>query len=340
MISTKRLAEFCRRGATSFRAGLDVRQMFQREAGIGPPGQRQRMADISRRVDAGETVGEALAAQKYFPPLAIEMINVGEQTGKLERVLKQLAEHYENLLSLRRVFLMGLAWPLIQLFISIVVVGFLIWILGVITDMNPGSGGVDMLGIGIGARGLRNYLMILIAGGLIIGVPIVMVQQGFLWTAPLMSIMLRIPLVGPCLRYLALSRVAWALSMAIDAGMSAIASLRLALRASQNIYYESAWPAVEEALERRCPMADALRASGRFPEEFLMILDTGELSGMVSETLDHHAADLRERAQGLLRTLTVLAGTACSLLVMGIIGFVVLRMGMAYIGILNDAGKM
>lgn len=337
MISTKRLAEFCRRAATSFHAGLDLRQVFQREAGIGPPGQRKRMADISRRVDAGQSVGEAMEPQRYFPPLAVEMIHVGEQTGRLERVLKQLAEHYENMLSLRRVFLMGIAWPLIQLLVSILVVGLLIWILGVIAGEGQG---VDMLGIGIGARGLWNYLNILVFAGLLVIVPIVFIQQGFLWTAPIMSVLIRVPLIGPCLQYLALSRIAWALSMAIDAGMSAIASVKMALRASQNVYYTAAWPAVEQALERRCPMADALRASGRFPEEFLMVLETGELSGMVSETLDRHAADLRERAQALLRTLTVIAGMLCSLLVMGIIALVILRMGMSYVNMLNEATKM
>lgn len=339
MISTKRLAEFCRRAATSFYAGLDVRQVFRRESGIGPAGQRRKMADVSRRLDAGETVGEALEAQRYFPPLAVEMIHVGEQTGKLERVLRQLADHYENLLSLRRVFLMGLAWPAIQLGISLVVIGGLIYILGVIADANGGQG-IDMLGIGIGARGLWNYLNILVFAGLVVVVPAVLIQQGFLWTGPLMRILLRIPLIGPCLQYLALSRIAWALSMAIDAGMSAVASVKMALRASQNVYYSSAWPTVERALERRIPMADALRESGRFPEEFLMVLETGELSGMVSETLDRHAADLKERAQALLRTLTVLAGTLCSLLVMAIIAAAVIRMGMSYINILNDATKM
>lgn len=339
MISTKRLAEFCRRAATSFYAGLDVRQVFRRESGIGPAGQRRKMADVSRRLDAGETVGEALEAQCYFPPLAVEMIHVGEQTGKLERVLRQLADHYENLLSLRRVFLMGLTWPAIQLGISLVVIGGLIYILGVIADANGGQG-IDMLGIGIGARGLWNYLNILVFAGLVVVVPAVLIQQGFLWTGPLMRILLRIPLIGPCLQYLALSRIAWALSMAIDAGMSAVASVKMALRASQNVYYSSAWPTVERALERRIPMADALRESGRFPEEFLMVLETGELSGMVSETLDRHAADLKERAQALLRTLTVLAGTLCSLLVMAIIAAAVIRMGMSYINILNDATKI
>lgn len=338
MISTSRLAQFCRRAATSFHAGLDVRGVFRREAGIGPAGQRQRMADISRRLDSGEAVGDAMEAQKYFPALAVEMIHVGEKTGKLERVLNQLAEHYENMLSLRRVFLMGIAWPLIQLAVSILVVGLLIWILGIIADSNGGQG-VDMLGIGIGARGLWNYLNILVFASLLVVVPLVLIQQGFLWTGPVMSFLLRVPMIGPCLQYLALSRIAWALSMALDAGMSVGTSLNLALRASQNIYYTSAWPTVEQALEQRGTMVEALEASRRFPEEFLTVLETGELSGMISETLDRHAHELRQRAQALLRTLTVIAGTLCSLLVMGIIALVVLRMGMSYVNMINNATK-
>ena len=82
MISTKRLAEFCRRAATSLHAGLDVRQVFEREAMIAHGTQKRRMTDISERVGVGTTVTEALEAQRYFPALAVEMINVGEETGK------------------------------------------------------------------------------------------------------------------------------------------------------------------------------------------------------------------------------------------------------------------
>jgi type II secretory pathway component PulF len=338
MISKRQLAEFCRRGATSFHAGLDIRQIFRREATIGSRRQRRHMEDIARRIDAGETVGDAMAAQGYFPPLTVELVHVGELTGKLERVWRQLAEHYENLISLRRVFLMGLIWPAIQLTITLLVIGLMIYVQGLIAD-TWGGDGFDMLGIGIGRRGLRNYFLLLGLLALLAAIPVVVVRQGWLLAAPIMRFLLRIPMLGPCLRYLALSRVAWSLAMAIDAGMSATDSLRLALRASQNAYYTSAWPAVARALERRCTMVEALRASGRFPEEFLMILETGELTGMISESLHHHADDLRDRAQALLRTLTVLAGTACSLVVMLLIGMVVLRMGMAYVDMLNNAGN-
>jgi type II secretory pathway component PulF len=224
--------------------------------------------------------------------------------------------------------------------LTIGIVGFLIWIMGFIASMNGGTP-IDILGIGlVGTSGLLKYLAIVavIVG---IGVALVMmINRGWFWTGALMHFLIRIPMLGKCLQYLALSRIAWALSMSIDAGMEAIASLKLALRASQNVYYSSAWPAVEAAMEHRVPMADALRKSGRFPEEFLQVLETGELSGMVSETLDHHAADLRARAEGLLKALTVMAGVACSMLVMLMVGLVILRIGMFYVGTINDALEM
>jgi type II secretory pathway component PulF len=285
-------------------------------------------------------VTEAMAAQRYFPPLTVEMTNVGEQTGKLERVYGQLGEHYENLLQLRRTFIAGLTWPAIQLAGAIAIVGLLIWILGIVGSMSPSGKAFDLLGLGlVGTRGLMIYLTIVGSVAAVIGFFVYSLSRGWFWTGPLMHLLIHVPMVGKCLQYMALSRIAWALGMAIDAGMSATASLQLALRASQNIYYSSAWPRIEQAMEDRIPMADALRASGRFSEEFVLVLETGELTGRVTEALDHHAHELNSRARALLTTLTVILGTVISFAIMGLIAMVILRIGMAYVGMINKAAE-
>ncbi len=339
MIATKHLALFCRRVATSLHAGLDVRQVFDREAKIGPASQRDKMADVVRRIDDGETVGDSLAAQRgFFPSLAVEMMHVGEQTGKLERVAKQLAEHYENLISLRRTFLAGLTWPAIQLLATLSIVGLLIWIMGPLDPTNLNGDPVDLIGLGLkGTSGLIIYINIILAIAIFIAVLVTAFSRGWLWTGALMPLVLKVPVLGKCLQLLAMSRIAWCLSMAIDAGMDAVSSIRLALRASQNIHYSSLTDRVEATMLQRCPMADALRETGRFPEEFLMSLETGELTGMVSETLDHYAEDCRERAQVLLRTLTVFAGMACWLLVSALIILLIFKLAGYYLGLINEA---
>ena len=81
---------------------------------------------------------------------------MGEQSGHLGEVLKQLADHYQNQLTLRRNFLASITWPAIELFLAIAIVGFLIWIMGVINGSNPQP--IDPLGLGlIGNDGLVKY---------------------------------------------------------------------------------------------------------------------------------------------------------------------------------------
>jgi type II secretory pathway component PulF len=341
VISTSNLAQFCRRAATSLHAGLDVRQVFQREATIGPHSQRQRMTGVMERIDAGQAVADAMTAEQgYFPGLATEMIRVGEQTGKLERVLAQLAEHYEQLLRLRRTFLLGILWPAIELAFALAIVGFLIWIMGVIDIRNLHNEPVDVIGLGLkGTSGLFFYL--LIVGTLVAALAtlVVALSRGWLWTGPMMPVLIKVPIVGRCLTYLALSRFSWTLGMAIDAGMEATRSLKLALGAAQNTYYSTLWPQVQRTMQRRCPMHDALRETGRFPEEFLIVLETGETSGMVTETLEHQANEYRDRAQGLLRMLTTFAGVACFGLVAVIIIALIFKLAGYYLGLINEAAS-
>lgn len=341
MISTRRLAELCRRAAVSLHAGLDVRGVMRREAGIGPASHRTRMEAIGEQVDDGVSLADAMAAQQgYFPSLAVEMVHVGEQTGKLERVFLQLAEHYENLLALRRVFLLGLIWPALQLAMALSVVGLLIWIMGPIAPTNLDGEPVDLIGLGLkGTSGLIIYLNILLAIAVVVMLLVVAISRGW-FTSLLMPLLLRVPILGRCLKYSALSRLAWSLSMAIDAGMDATDSLRLALRGSQNRYYSDLWPRVQRTMGRRCPMSEALRETERFPEDFLIALETGEISGMISETLERQADEYRERAKALMRTLTAAMGIGCMMFAGGLIILLIIRLAMYYLGTIYDALDM
>ncbi|MGL4796756.1 MAG: type II secretion system F family protein, partial [Paraclostridium sp.] len=44
----------------------------------------------------GETLADNLEQSKYFDPVLIQMISIGEQTGQLENISNQMAEFYEH----------------------------------------------------------------------------------------------------------------------------------------------------------------------------------------------------------------------------------------------------
>jgi type IV pilus assembly protein PilC len=51
---------------------------------------------VRKSVEEGKTISEPLAETKVFPPMVVQMINVGEQTGALDQMLSKIADFYED----------------------------------------------------------------------------------------------------------------------------------------------------------------------------------------------------------------------------------------------------
>ena len=49
-----------------------------------------------RSVEEGKTLSGPLGETKVFPPMVVQMINVGEQTGALDQMLSKIADFYED----------------------------------------------------------------------------------------------------------------------------------------------------------------------------------------------------------------------------------------------------
>lgn len=85
----------------------------------------QAMETVHARVKEGERLSSALADSGLFPDLAIQMILVGEETGRLDRMLLRVAESYEKTVRTLIKRLIGLLEPAMILVMG-VVVGFIV----------------------------------------------------------------------------------------------------------------------------------------------------------------------------------------------------------------------
>ncbi len=302
-IRTATLIAFCQRVGNAIRAGIDARRLWETEANYGS-GTHKRYVDLVRQhVVGGDSVADGMrAGGGYFPPLVCEMVDVGERTGQLDKVFFKLAEHYEHQRALTRTFLIGIAWPALQLMMGIVVIGLLIAVLGVLGSE------VDVLGLGlVGVSGMITFWAICASalGGILLAVFAVI--RGWFGPAPMMVAM-RIPMLGSALSSLALARLTWSLAMAFDAGIDARRSVEMAIRASQNPYYQSRASVVAAAVIRNRQFHEAFAEAGVYPDDFLQMLETAEIAGTTSESMQMLCREYEERAQSALRWLTWLTG--------------------------------
>lgn len=340
-LSAKELGELSHRLAVETESGIDIRRTWKREAASARGRVRGDFQQVSDAVNRGETLSEALAGTgQLFPPLFREIVDVGEKTGTLGRVFHRLSAHYRKLVEMQRMFLMAIAWPMIQLTLAIFVIGLLIWILGMIATRNHGEP-IDILGFGlIGNRGLLIYTNFIIAVGLCFAGLVVAFRRGVFWIRPLQHLAMKVPALGGSLAKLALARLTWALHLTMNVEMDLRQLVPLVLRATGNEYYIQHTEQATQLVATGHPLHQAFAATGAFPADFIDALEVAEESGAVVESMERLSKRYEDEAQSALKMLTVLAGVAVWLLVMGLIILLIFRIAGFYVGTINDALNM
>lgn len=337
------LANLCRRLATALESGVDARRVFAREATGGASGRmRRQLEQVSRAVAQGESLNDALALTgDYFPPLFLEMVLVGEQTGHTAEVFRHLAEHYEHQVKLRQTFLASITMPMIQLVAALGIVGLLIWVMGLIGGRDLRGQPMDLLGFGlVGTRGLLIYLAGVAAVALVLWLIWQAMRRGMLWTRPLQYGILRVPVLGRALEVLALARLAWSLHLTFGTGMDTLKALPLCLRSMQNARYTDQLDDILRNLRRGQEISEVLAATGVFPADFLDALEVGERSGRLPETMALLSQQYTEQAQRALATLTVVAGFLVWALVASLIVLLIFRIFGWYMAQIHGALKL
>lgn len=78
--------------------------------------------EISAEVDRGEPLSKAMRSCGRFPEYAADMVSLGEMSGKLEDVLKGLAEYYDERDDIRRTLRSAVLHPMVLLLMMTVVI--------------------------------------------------------------------------------------------------------------------------------------------------------------------------------------------------------------------------
>jgi type IV pilus assembly protein PilC len=91
------VARFCRTLATLTSSGvpiLDGLEITARTSGNAIV--EDAIMAVRKAVEEGKTISQPLAETKVFPPMVVQMVNVGEQTGALDQMLSKIADFYEE----------------------------------------------------------------------------------------------------------------------------------------------------------------------------------------------------------------------------------------------------
>lgn len=91
------LTEFTRTLSLLIGSGtLVVDSLVQTSDTLGNIHYKNAVVDVAKRVENGVTIGDALSSYSLFPPILIQLVKIGEETGKLDETLMKASEYFES----------------------------------------------------------------------------------------------------------------------------------------------------------------------------------------------------------------------------------------------------
>jgi type IV pilus assembly protein PilC len=127
LISKVAVAKFCRTMSTLIASGvpiLDGLEITAKTAGNAIV--EDAIMSVRRGVESGMTVAQPLKETGVFPPMVVQMIGVGEQTGAMDAMLSKIADFYEDEVDQAVANLLTLMEPVMIVFLGGTVGGIVI----------------------------------------------------------------------------------------------------------------------------------------------------------------------------------------------------------------------
>lgn len=121
------VTRFCRNLADMVKAGVPILQALSIVGEASGNWVIQQAANnVANNVRIGKSLSGPLAEEKVFPPMAAQMIAVGEDSGALDTMLSKVADFYDDEVKATTESLTSIIEPLLIAFLGVVVGGMVV----------------------------------------------------------------------------------------------------------------------------------------------------------------------------------------------------------------------
>jgi type IV pilus assembly protein PilC len=115
------LARFARTFSSLVRSGVPILSVLQTVGkACGNVVMEKAVNQTAFDIQTGSTISDALAKHTVFPEMIVNMISAGEQTGKLDEMLKRIADHLDEEVETALAGLTSLIEPLIIVVLGVI----------------------------------------------------------------------------------------------------------------------------------------------------------------------------------------------------------------------------
>lgn len=130
LVAMATITRFCRTFGTLLRSGVPLLEsLIHVGNAAGNMVVTRSIQRVTRELQSGERISQTLSRIPLFPPLLVQMVTVGEETGNIDQMFERVADYYEQELETAISTLLALIEPLMMIVVGAVVCFFVMGIL-------------------------------------------------------------------------------------------------------------------------------------------------------------------------------------------------------------------
>ena len=343
-VKTREIIIFSRQMATLIDSGIPIIRSLQLlSEQTSHRYFRRIISQIANDIRAGKSFSEALTKHKsVFPEIYARMIEVGERTGNLEMVLRQMALYLEKSEAIGRKIKGAMAYPTLVLMLAIGVVILLFTValppmMGLFESFEVELPLPTRILLALTRFGSQYRVPIFIG---LIATLIIIVWFLSTPTGKRMKdqLLLRLPLLKKITIEGGAARLSRTMSTLLRAGLSLPEIMELTMRTQSNTIIREALANVRDELLQGQGLSEPMRKHKVFPSMLIQMIRVGEESGTLDSNLETLANFYEEEVDRAIAAMTSAIEPALTIFVGAIVGFVAVATIMPMYSIIGAIG--
>ena len=341
----KTISIFCKQFSICIKSGIPIcdilnllyEQMLHKSI-------KNSLLSIRENVQKGNSLHKSMKNTKnVYPEFMINMIYLGEESGKLDIILEELAQYYEKEHKLLKKFTNSMIYPC-TVFFTLTIVSFFLFIKVIpvfITNLNSFHGEIPLLTRLV--LGMSNFLSINFLWILMINLILGFIFIEYFKTASgkmaFDKFKFICPILCPVYKGLIYTRFTRGLNILLSSGVGLVSAFEIIHDVIGNRYFKLKLKTVFNDIKKGGDLSSSLNAMNLFPQFFVAMIkigeETGNLDGMFLIAADIFYEDAEEnveKATALLEPILIIF--------LGImIGTIILAVMLPMLNVMDSAGK-
>ncbi len=309
------------------------------------PRMQMIVREIANDIEEGESLSAAMVPfDNVFSESEIGMIESGEASGQLSKVLESIAKDVEKAYTIRSKVKSAMMYPIVIFSLLVVVVtAMMVLVIPKLKELFDSVNGelplLTRVVIGL-SDFLRNNGFLLLGAVAAIIFGLVMFKKTDSGKYAFDKFKISIPVFGKLFQMAYLSRFARLLSNLLDSNVSIVRTLEICANSIGNEVYKKRLMLSVEDIKQGIPLAENLYSSDLFPPMLVNMIDVGEKTAQLGEITDKVADFYEDEVDTAVNGISKII-EPIMLIIIGItVGGVVAAIMLPIMNLANFAGKV